>query len=321
MFSLIYIEKEIAEDLKVVEIQRRFPNRAIVWIDHYMEVFNRRAQNFRLQKRNPALILAKKHQNYLLKTPPGYGIGTVNNYYFSHLLNCPFDCRYCFLQGMYQSAHFVHFINQKDFFTAVEKLDSEATTFFTGYDCDSLAFENLTGFAKQWLPWISRLKGTFEFRTKSLSISPFLNQQPLPNCVVAYTLTPEVIGKKYEHKTPSLEKRLEALEALQKGGWKIGLRFDPMIPEQEHKNFYQTFFRNIFSRLDINLVHSVSLGGFRVPKGIHKKMTSLYPDEPLFAYPEAHPELFLSFCEENILKYFPKERLFSCYTSLSKGSE
>ena len=31
--------------------------------------------------------------------PATYGIGGDENYYFSHMLNCLYDCRYCFLQG------------------------------------------------------------------------------------------------------------------------------------------------------------------------------------------------------------------------------
>lgn len=36
---------------------------------------------------------------------PAYGLGGDKNFYFSHMLNCIYDCRYCFLQGMFRSAH------------------------------------------------------------------------------------------------------------------------------------------------------------------------------------------------------------------------
>ena len=32
------------------------------------------------------------------------------------MYNCLFDCRYCFLQGMYNSSNFVIFVNYEDFF-------------------------------------------------------------------------------------------------------------------------------------------------------------------------------------------------------------
>ncbi|SVD49612.1 uncharacterized protein METZ01_LOCUS402466, partial [marine metagenome] len=55
-----------------------------------------------------------------MATPEGYGIGGKNNYYFSHMLNCIYDCRYCFLQGMYRSAHYVLFVNYDEFFGAMD---------------------------------------------------------------------------------------------------------------------------------------------------------------------------------------------------------
>ena len=112
----IYIEKQIRSLPRTEAILKRYPKARQVLIDRYTEVFNAPSQNFRVQKNNPALILAHKHGNRVIETPPGYHIGGENNYYFSHMLNCIYDCRYCFLQGMYRSANYVVFINYDDFF-------------------------------------------------------------------------------------------------------------------------------------------------------------------------------------------------------------
>jgi spore photoproduct lyase len=205
------------------------------------------------------------------------------------------------------------FCNQDDFKQEVERHDHPDTTIFTGYDCDSLALESVTQFATNWLPYISKLKSLFEFRTKSVAIRPFLEHLPLENCVVAYTLTPQCIGKEYEHKTPSLEKRLQAIEALQAKGWKVGLRFDPIIYCLDYKNIYQTFFKEVFNRVFANRLHSVTLGAFRVPPQLFKRMVSLYPKEPLFAQPEEWHARLLDFCQENILNFIPRENFFPCY--------
>ena len=115
MIDTLYIEQAIATHYRVREIGSRFPNANHVMCERYGAVFNRKSQNFRLQKKNPSLILAHKFDNHVLATPEGYGIGGRNNYYFSHMLNCIYDCRYCFLQGMYRSAHYVLFVNYDDF--------------------------------------------------------------------------------------------------------------------------------------------------------------------------------------------------------------
>ena len=103
-----------------------------------------------MQKRRPALILAHKTGQRVLAAPVGYGIGGGHNFYFSHMLNCLYDCRYCFLQGMYRSAHMVVFINYEDFQTDISAHIAESPDvpyFFSGYDCDSLAMEGITSFS------------------------------------------------------------------------------------------------------------------------------------------------------------------------------
>ena len=102
MINTIYIEDEITDHPRTKKIIERFPSAIIISCTRYTEIFNRKSQNFRLQKKNPALILAKKHKGMVLPTPKHYGIGAKYNYYFSHMLNCIYDCRYCFLQESMQ---------------------------------------------------------------------------------------------------------------------------------------------------------------------------------------------------------------------------
>jgi len=106
MIETVYIEQEIRSHPRVQQILDRVKPAQIIDIERYGEVFNPKSQNFRLQKQNPALILASKHSNFVLPAPPDYTIGSDTNYYFSHMLNCIYDCRYCFLQGMYSSANY-----------------------------------------------------------------------------------------------------------------------------------------------------------------------------------------------------------------------
>ena len=38
------------------------------------------------------------------------------------MLNCIYDCKYCFLQGMFNSANYLVFVNYQDFFLQLMKL-------------------------------------------------------------------------------------------------------------------------------------------------------------------------------------------------------
>ncbi|MGZ5577045.1 MAG: spore photoproduct lyase family protein [Methylobacter sp.] len=328
MIEAIYIEEAILQHPRVLDIMARFPQAKKITCGRYGEVFNPKAQNFRLQKQQPALILAEKYKSFALPAPAGYGIGATRNYYFSHMLNCLYDCRYCFLQGMYRSANYVLFVNYEDFQQDIRQLCVEAPDepvhFFSGYDCDSLALEPVTGFAEQFLPFFDTLPNAWlELRTKSTQVRSLLNREPLPRCIVAFSLSPDQIAAKVEAKAPSVERRLDALCKLQQQGWQIGLRFDPLIYQSGYQQQYRELFEQVFSRIDLNRLHSVSLGVFRLPENFFKKVHKLYPDEKLFASPlisqqgmmsyqqELEQEM-MQYCNELLLSYIPDAKFFPC---------
>ncbi|MDD2760275.1 MAG: DNA photolyase [Methylomonas sp.] len=328
MIDTLYIESAVAEHVRVAAIRRRFPHARVIECERYGEVFNPKAQNFRMQKQRPALILAHKHQKFVLPAPPGYGIGGSDNYYFSHMLNCLYDCRYCFLQGMYQSANYVLFVNYEAFQQQIRDIcrqsPDQPVYFFSGYDCDSLAFEPVTGFAESFLPLFAELPNAWlELRTKSTQIRVLRQREPLPNCVVAFSLSPETVAGKVEAKAPALAKRIEAAAKLQRQGWPIGLRFDPLIYQHDYREQYRALFEQVFSVINAVTLHSVSLGVFRLPEHFFKKIHRLYPDERLFASPLQSASGRVSYrsdleqammadCSELLLQYVSKQQFFPC---------
>lgn len=328
MIDTIYIEREVAAHPRAQQICARFPEAVQITCDRYSEIFNRKAQNFRLQKRRPALILANKFDHYILEAPTDYGIGSEYNFYFSHMLNCLYDCRYCFLQGMFRSAHYVVFVNYEDFTDAIAKkikqLPDKDVFFFSGYDCDSLALEPITGFVDHFLPFFRGLPNAWiELRTKSTQIRRLMALEPVKNCVVAMSFTPAELATALEHKAPSVDRRIEAMAQLQKRGWKLGVRFDPLIFHEDYKEQYRRLFDQVFEKINADSLHSVSLGSFRLPRPFYRTMSRLYPDEKLFAaasedvngmisYRKSLKEEIEAFCEEALLGYIPRQIYFPC---------
>ncbi len=107
--------------------------------------------------------------------------------------------------------------------------------------------------------------------------------EPLPNCVIAMSFTEQEAAQRWEHKVPSIDKRIEALVKLQQAGWSIALRFEPLIYSDGMQLAYGQLFQRLFDRLDASTIHSVSTGLFRMPTDYYKKIVKLYPDEALFA--------------------------------------
>lgn len=329
MFKIIYLEEEIANHPRVHNIIAQFPDASIVHCNRYSEIFNKKSQNFRLQKKQPALVLANKFKNFVLPTPENYGIGSRNNYYFSHMLNCIYDCRYCFLQGMYRSAHYVVFINFDDFLAEIDNRinqhKKDTVHFFSGYDCDSLALEPVTGFTRFLLPHFKIFNNALlELRTKSTQIRSLLDMEPIDNVVVAYSFTPAEIAESLEFKTPTVQKRIDAMIRLQDAGWKLGLRFDPLIFEENYQVKYERLFNDIFRHIKLDNIHSVSLGSFRLPKSFFQTVKKIYPDEVLFAspleekngmvsYPKVIRDEMFTFCQDILLNIVPKDKFFPCH--------
>ncbi len=327
MIDTIYIENEIRNHPRTLQICERFPKATTIFCDRYTSVFNSNSQNFRLQKKNPALILARKHHKHVLPTPPGYGIGSDRNYYFSHMLNCLYDCRYCFLQGMYRSANYLVFVNYEDFFdqiTATTAESTEDTWFFSGYDCDSLAMEPVTGFMGEALNHFESIENAhLEIRTKSTQIRSLLNREAIPNCVVAFSFSPERPSQALEHGVPSIAKRINAMRKLQHHGWKTGLRLDPIIHSQSVQRDYADLLDEIFQSVQAEHIHSVSYGMFRLPKPFFRKMVRMYPEEKLFSMPltehdsqvsfgDKAEETSLAIVDAEIRKYIDKQNIFPC---------
>ena len=305
MFSAIYFESEVRDHPRTRNILERYRDLPHIECERFGQIFNRKAQNFRMQKQYPALILARKHGRKVLPAPAGYGFEAGQSHYFSHMLNCIYDCRYCFLQGMYRSAHCVLFVNFEDFADSIRQsivangggspppdglLVEEVThagagrqVFYSGYDCDSLALEPVSKFAEFFVPFFAKHpRATLELRTKSTQISGLLRMPPAPNCIIAMSFTTEACAKQWERDVPSIEKRLKALARLQQAGWPVAIRFEPLLPEADRKA-YASLFELVFSHLDADRLHSTSTGLFRMPADYFRNTLKLYPDESLFA--------------------------------------
>ena len=319
-FDTVYIEEDTRNDKNTIDILGRIKFKNLIFCNNYSEIFNPKNQNFRIQKIKPNIILAKKKKNFLMNTPKDFSIGFKENYYFSHMLNCIYDCKYCFLQGMFNSANFVIFTNFNDFINEIKKktLDkSHKLCFFSGYDCDSLALERITGFLKIFLKNFKEINNAYlEVRTKSCNIEVLKNIEPIKNVIVAYSLNPEILVKGFEQKTPSLKKRIDSIKFLQDQGWKIGLRFDPVINYKKNKLIYKKFFNYIFSQFQVEKIHSVTTGFFRMPNNFFNKLVNIRPEDSLI-FNQLKKENLTELndqkkeCEKELRKFVNQKILFS----------
>ena len=149
-FSHIYVEDKIKNHPVAEDILSRFKRSTIIDIRHYKDVFTPSGQNLLLAKNSPSLILAKKEGRLIYEgAPVCEDFGNEHFYYTSLIMNCYYDCEYCYLQGMYPSANIVIFVNIDEVFNELESLLKEHPVYICiSYDTDLLALEGFTGFVK-----------------------------------------------------------------------------------------------------------------------------------------------------------------------------
>lgn len=274
-FSHIYVEPGVEGYPVAQQVLAKFPNSVKVPISHYKDVFCRNHQGVAVQKESPSLILAVKKEPMVY---PGAKVcqdfGNAHFYYASSMMNCYYDCEYCYLQGMYPSGHLVVFVNPEVTFDAVDKLLEQHPVYLCiAYDTDLLGAERFTGLLHKWAEFTrSRENLTVEVRTKSADIAVMEDVAPMKNMIFAWTLSPEEVVSQYEHGTPSVTQRLEAAKKAVDAGWNIRLCFDPMLHVSNFEEAYGNLFSQVKKWFNGSEIAGISLGVFRISKTYLKPM-------------------------------------------------
>ena len=331
-FSHIYIEETLLRDRECLRVLECFPKAVYIPIRHYKDVFNRKKQNRSLQEKSRKLILARKEGQRIYKgAPVCQDFSEAHFYYSSLLMNCPFHCTYCYLQGMYPSANLVLFLNLNDYFTDCRALLSEKGSLYLciSYDTDLIAMEEVYPYVERFLSFLEEEKKLLiEVRTKAGGEGFFRRIETLSvpedvkrRMIFAFTLSPVEIVEEAEQGSAGLMGRIVAVKRAIKEGFRVRLCFDPMIYHTDWKNIYRRFLDLVFREIPLEKVYDISVGSFRISESYLKAMERACPDSPhtffpyentngFYHYPKALLEEMEGFLLSRIEEQFPKERIF-----------
>lgn len=289
-FSHIYVESQSIESDIAEQSFKRFPKAKIIEIEDYKKIFNKNGQDFQIQKLSTKLILAKKQPPFIYPaTDIIQDSGFSNFYYCTPILNCIYNCEYCFLQGMYSSANIVVFTNTVEVKDAVKKqilerkYPDEPLLLSLSYNTDILALENILPLTKQWIDFANNTDDLFmEIRTKSGLTSSFNKLKPSKKILFAWTLSPNNIIQKYEHKTPLLERRIMSIQKIVDSGWPVRLSFDPILIYPNWKEDYKQMFERIKETISGDKIFDITIGVFRMSEDFFNRIKKTKPDSDLF---------------------------------------
>jgi len=289
-FSHIYVESQSIDSDIAEQSFKRFPKAKIIEIEDYKKIFNKNGQDFQIQKLSTKLILAKKQPPFIYPATDIIQDSGFSNFYFcTPLLNCIYNCEYCFLQGMYSSANIVVFTNTVEVKDAVKKqilerkYPDEPLLLSLSYNTDILALENILPLTKQWIDFANNTDDLFmEIRTKSGLTSSFNKLKPSKKILFAWTLSPNNIIQKYEHKTPLLERRIMSIQKIVDSGWPVRLSFDPILIYPNWKEDYKQMFERIKETISGDKIFDITIGVFRMSDDFLNRIKKTKPNSDLF---------------------------------------
>lgn len=325
-FSHIYIEERVWDHPRVARLREAFPSAKTVEIGRASELTGPRSGVWSYQKKAPKLILAEKESQLLYPcsdVAPDFGY--KNFYYTVPMQNCLYDCEYCYLQGMYSSAHLVVFVNQEEMQQAVREKTAELGELYLciAYDNDLLALEGKLGLVGEWVAALRDTpRTTVEVRTKSANFSSLSKLSPPKNVILAWTLSPSEISQRFEAKTPGLEARLRAATQAVETGWRVRFCLDPLLPMGDWRARYQRLFERLDQSALWQRLDDASYGTFRMNKDYLRQARKARPESLLIQGATAlderglhilpHPELgeLMEWVGDQLVRRMGEERVF-----------
>ena len=331
-FQHIYVEEAILQSPDVERVLRKFPKAKVIPIKHYKDVFNRKKQGRLAQSLSRKLILAKKEGQRLYDGAVVCQDFSESHFcYTSLLMNCPFHCAYCYLQGMYPSSNLVMFLNLEDYFSDCKKWIAEKGSLYLciSYDTDLLAMEGVYPYVEEFARFLNQENALrIEVRTKAGGEGLWRKMQKLPlslegrkRMIFAFTLSPEEIIEEAEEGTARLSSRIFAIQKALEEGYLVRLCFDPMIYHPRWKELYGDLLQEVFEKIPMEQIHDCSVGSFRISESYLKAMGKALPSSPhtqfpyentggYYHYPKELMEEMEGFLYSRLQEKLPKEKIF-----------
>jgi spore photoproduct lyase len=293
-FSHIYVERGVWDHPRTAAVRTSFPRAQLVEIESLGELTNRKSTVWSYQKRAPKLVLASKTSQLVYPcSDVAPSFGHRHFYYAVPMQNCLYDCEYCYLQGMYNSAHLVLFVNQAEMHEAVRRKAAELGELYLciAYDNDLLAMESKLGLVAEWVEALrAHPEVTVEVRTKSANFAALRELAPASNVVLAWTVSPDSLIRRFEARTPLLEARLRAATQALQAGWRTRLCLDPLLPVEGWREQYASLFASLDEAGLWDKLNDTSYGTFRMNKDYLRQARKARPESVLMQGATARDE-------------------------------
>jgi spore photoproduct lyase len=229
---------------------------------------------------------------------------------------CFYRCEWCYLKLTYRAAF--PFITVRAQYEKIKEqlrkrlAESKAPVIFNaGELADSLSMEHLTRAGREFIPWFGHSENGYLFMlTKSDNVDDILALPHNGHTILGWSMNNGLVSQKYELGAPSFERRLLAARKVQRTGYRVRIRLDPIVPFQGWQEEYSGTIKKIFEQIS---PESITIGTLRFEEGFHKMRKTIFTEnsdlsqflegmEPMFP-----PKLFPGYKRSKSGKYSFRE--------------
>ncbi|MBG55682.1 MAG: radical SAM protein [Deltaproteobacteria bacterium] len=287
----ILIDSAVSKEPLTRQICSRFPNVPTYEVKNYNWHKDSSAND---PLKNPLsqgkkTLHLKQFKGKSIKACPGFSDNLVCcNYFTLDLIeNCPFECTYCILQAFLNKPVITVHANLEDILKQVWQITSaQPETLFrigTGEHSDSLALDKTFGINQHVIKFFSNIPNALlELKTKSNHVEHLLELPHGGKTVISWSVNPQEIIKKEEHKTATLDERLKAAKMASDAGYKVAFHFDPMIDYPDWEKGYQRLVEQIVDNVSSDRIAWISFGTLRYISSLKSIVDERFPNSRVF---------------------------------------
>ena len=149
---------------------------------------------------------------------------------------------------------------------------------------DPLAVDDITGFSKRIIPYVSRKNFVkLLFLTKSTNIENLLHLEHNNNTILSWSINCDLIASKLEHRVPSPEARIKAAARAQEAGYEIRFRLDPLF---WFEGWQEQYSKIVDIMASFTKPSMITLGAYRPSVGLINHIQARFPKSNLIRLEE-----------------------------------
>src|SRR5262245_29399647 len=283
----IWIDRQVLHSPITANVLRQLPDVPTAVIDGPPPVPLPATQAALMTTSKKQLYLTAQQGRFIRECPGATSRNSASQLCCGYMIvdvvyNCNYDCTYCYLQHYVNAPFLTVYANIEPLFDELVALlrsrPQQLVRLGSGEFSDSLSLDPLTGLSGLLVPFLRQFPNVlFELKTKSDLVEQLLDLDPQGRVMVSWSLNPEPVVQREEHKTATLAARLHAAQRCRAAGYKIGVHFDPLLYYPGWEADYEPFVAQVFAALAPTEITYMSLGSLRFAPALKKVVQARFP--------------------------------------------